>query len=82
MNTALLNSVTNFIRNEATAKGINLEAEFGTREAFTKWVISFTIKQAMEATGMDIKQAYDFVLGAGSMDQLIDDCWAQVQSEK
>ena len=70
----LLNAVQKLLVSFATESGIDLRAEFGTVEAFKKFVIAFTFKQLVEL-GVAVNEAYDMVLGDGSYDDLAAKVW-------
>lgn len=70
----LLNKVQALLVEFANREGINLQAEFGTVEKFKTFVISLTIKKLTDM-GVEVKDAYDMVLGEGQYDQLISTVW-------
>ena len=80
MNTKLLNAINTMLVDFANEKGIVLADEFGTRDNFAKFVISFTIKQLMQACKMDVTEAYDIVMGDGAFTKLANDVWQSAQT--
>ena len=70
----LLNGVQKFMINFANDKGISLQDEFGTVEAFKKFVIGFTFKTLVDM-GVETKQAYDLVFGSGEYEALATKIW-------
>lgn len=76
--TELLNKVQAFMVDFANQKGINLKTEFGTVEAFKKFVIAFTFKTLIDI-GLETKAAYDLVFGSGEYEALAERVWAAVQ---
>jgi len=80
MNTELLNAIQNMLINFANENAISLADEFGTREKFSQFVFSFTIKSLVDICGLDTKAAYDFVMGDGAFAKLADECWQQLNA--
>lgn len=74
MNTNVLNKLQQIIIDSANAKGISLQAEFGSVEKFKQFVISLAIKSLVDA-GVELKDAFDFILGAGEYDALAERVW-------
>tara|TARA_R110000803_G_scaffold32357_6_gene71395 strand:- start:3249 stop:3485 length:237 start_codon:yes stop_codon:yes gene_type:complete len=76
----LLNKVQALLIDHANANGLVLADEFGTRDNFAKFVISFTIKNLTEC-GMSLPQAFDTVMGDGAYRKLADDVWTTLQPQ-
>ena len=74
MNTELLNKLQSPLINFANERGINLQAEFGTVEAFKRFVIALAFKVLVDA-GIGTQAAFDFVFGNGEYDRLATNVW-------
>lgn len=77
--TKLLNEVQKLLVAFANEQGISLREEFGTVEEFNKFVISFTFKALVDA-GLEIRKAYDAVMGNGAYEKLANDVWESFQT--
>lgn len=77
----LLNGVQQYMIQFANEKGISLQDEFGTVEAFKKFVIAFTFKTLVDM-GIETKQAYDLCFGEGRFDELVDKVWNNANKGK
>lgn len=58
----------------ANKEGINLQDEFGTVEAFKKFVIALTFK-ALTDSGIETGEAYDMIFGNGQYEELAEKTW-------
>lgn len=76
--TQRLNQVQKLLIGFANEKGIDLRKEFGTVEAFKKFVIAISLKALLDA-GLSMQVAWDAVMGEGEYDKLIADVWAAAQ---
>lgn len=75
----LLNAVREYIVNYANENGVNLKKEFGTREAFQKFVIALTITTLIEA-GLGLEEAFDLAMGEGRYGELVEKIWTANQA--
>lgn len=74
MNTELLNKLQSLLINFANERGISLQAEFGTAEAFKRFVIGLAFKVLVDA-GINTQAAFDFIFGNGEYDRLAAEVW-------
>ena len=74
----LLNGVKDLLVKFANENNINLQAEFGSVDEFKKFTIAFTFKQLVDL-GVEVKDAYDMVLGTGEYDALVEKVWNAAQ---
>jgi hypothetical protein len=74
----LLNGVKDLLVQFASENNINLRDEFETVDEFKKFTIALTFKQLV-ALGVEVKDAYDMVLGAGQYDELVEKVWNAAQ---
>lgn len=79
-NLNFLNAVRGLIVDHASAHGINLREQFGTREKFIGFVTACAIKAAQDIAGLSLRDAYDLVMGEGAYQQLADEVWAAAQA--
>lgn len=70
----VLNAVQAYIIKFANENGIVLADEFESVDHFKKFVISLTIRTAMEI-GLSLQEAYDLVIGDGEYQKLADAIW-------
>lgn len=70
----LLNEVQTHMIDFANREGIDLQKSFGSVEEFKKFVIAFTIKSLLDL-GVEMKDAYDMVMGSGKYDELVEKIW-------
>jgi len=75
---ALLNEVKDLFIEFANKSNIDLQERFGTVEKFRKFLIAFTFMQLTEM-GVEVKDAYDIVMGCGQYDALIEKVWQDAQ---
>ena len=78
MNCEVLNKLQALLITFANERGISLHAEFGTVENFKTFVVAFAIKSLVDA-GLEIAKAYDFILGNGEYDKLVEATWNAAQ---
>jgi len=71
----LLNQVQSMVIDFANRSGISLQDQFGSVEAFKKFVVGLTFKQLVEG-GVPTKQAYDAVFGDNSYESMFEQTWA------
>ena len=71
----LLNQVQSMVIEFANRNGISLQDQFGSIEAFKKFVVGLTFKQLVEG-GVPTKQAYDAVFGDNSYESMFEQTWA------
>ena len=60
------------------ANGTDVAKEFGTREAFTKFVFSASIKMVQQIIGCPINEAYDVVMGEGQFEAFANQAYASL----
>ena len=63
----------------AKIKGINIQDEFGTVDKFKNYILSFTIKTLVDF-GIEVKVAFDMVLGEGKHRELADRIWESAKA--
>lgn len=80
MNLELLNAAKDMIVNQANKDGLSLADIFGTPEQFRQAVVSMLIVSIMDIMDVEVSAAYDLVLGEGSYQTILDDCWNQLNS--
>lgn len=80
MNTELLNKLQSLIIDFANERGINLQAEFGTVEAFKRFVIGLAFKILVDA-GIGTQAAFDFIFGSGEYDRLAASVWEAANNQ-
>lgn len=81
MNTELLNKLQTLLINFANERGINLQAEFGTVEAFKRFVIGLAFKVLVDA-GISTQAAFDFIFGNGEYDRLATNVWEAANNQQ
>ena len=72
----LLNSVQAMVIAFANKNGISLQDQFGSAEAFKKFVVALTFKQLVEG-GLEVSKAYDAVFGNNAFEALFEKTWAE-----
>jgi hypothetical protein len=75
MNTELLKKTQSAIIAVANKNGIDLKAQFGTKEKFGDFVVFATIQALMDQGGFAFRDAYDAVMGSGEFQRLSDAVW-------
>ena len=80
MNTQLLNTVKQSIIETANKNGILLSEEFASKEDFSVFVTSMTIRAVMETTGCSVDEAHEIVFGEGSWDELVGIVYEKLQA--
>ena len=75
-NIELLNQVQSMVIDFANRNGISLQDQFGSVEAFKKFVVGMTLKQLVEA-GASVSVAYDAVFGDNSYEDMFERTWAE-----
>ena len=78
-NLKAINEVKNLIVKTATEKGIDLQAEFGTPEAFKRFVLAFIFKNLRDM-GVETEEAFDLTFGEGRHEELVHDVWTAAQT--
>lgn len=76
----LLNRVQRLLIDHANAKGISLDAEFGTVDRFKEFVIAFTFRILTDA-GMSTEAAFDAIFGGGAYVDLAERTWNTLQAK-
>ena len=71
----ILNAIQTKIVEDCNERGINLNKEFESVDAFKNWVISFTIKSVQDVTGFSFQESFDLVMGSGKFEQLAKSIW-------
>lgn len=74
-NIELLNQVQAMVIDFANRNGISLQDQFGSVEAFKKFVVAMTFKQLVEA-GATVSDAYNAVFGDNSYEDMFERTWA------
>lgn len=76
----LLNRVQRLLIDHANAKGISLDAEFGTVDRFKEFVVAFTFRILTDA-GMSTEAAFDTIFGGGAYVDLAERTWNTLQAK-
>ena len=76
MNLEVLNAVRSLLVKFANERGISLAQEFKTQDDFKRFVIALCVKTLTD-NGMSVKNAFDFVMGDGTYDGIVDQVWAE-----
>jgi len=74
----VLNAAKDFIVKDATARGVNLEDEFGTPDKFKEFVFAMTFK-ALKDGGLSTQEAFDVVAGEGAFEDMANKVWENAQ---
>lgn len=82
MNTKLLNRIADMIVAQCNKDGTKLADEFKSTEDFRMFVISFAIKSIMDFAKVDIKTAYNSVIGEGEYEAMVDAVYDTIKARQ
>ena len=79
-NTEITSLIAQSVIDMVAQNGTDMQAQFGTREKFTEFVFSLSIKMVQSVLACDFKMAFDIVMGDGEFDALAKAAYAKLHA--